>query len=104
LHIQGVDGEANGHPANFGILVSGDARTHSNWVIIGNAFPNVTAALGGGTAVVTIISQVTWLNNTNESTGGGISFNGTLDNLYVDNTAGGVAAGLITNQWVLPTN
>src|SRR6185369_596911 len=36
--------------------------------------------------------------------GGGISFNGTLDNLYVDNTAGGVAAGLITNQWVLPTN
>lgn len=101
--IQGVTGEAAVNPATFSILFDGSAVTHPNWKVIGNTFPNVTAMLGGGGAS-SIISQLTWLNNTNSSTGGGISFNGTIDHPYVDDTPGGFSANAVTNAWVLPTS
>lgn len=101
--ITGVDGEANNHPAQFGILFDGNAVTHPNWVVIGNVFPNAGSMLGGGVAGATI-SQLTWFNNTNSSTGGGVSFNGTIDNGYFDNTPGGVAANAFTSPNIIPTN
>lgn len=101
--ITGVDGEASAHSAQFGILFDGNAVTHPNWVVIGNIFPNTGSMLAGGVAGSTI-SQLTWFNNTNSSTGGGVSFNGTIDNGYFDNTPGGVTANAFTNPNIIPTN
>lgn len=101
VYITGVDGEANNNPANFAILFDGSTTTHPNWVVIGNIFPNTSAMLGGGSAS-TVISQLTWLNNTNSSQGGGVSFNGTIDTPISDNTPGGFTANAITNPFIIP--
>lgn len=92
----GIDGEANGNPATYGILFSNNAQTHSNWTVLSNTFPNVTAMLGGGAGAT--LTQMTWSNNSNQSTGGGVNFAGTISGSYSDNTSGGFTAGTLTND------
>ena len=90
VYLMGIDGEAAGaFPSTYGIFFSNNAQTHSNFVVIGNTFPNITAMLGGGTGAT--LAQLTWSNNTNQSLGGGINFSGSLTNPQIDSTSGGVS-------------
>ena len=95
VELMGIDGEeAGAFPATYGILFSNNAQTHSNFVVIGNTFPNITAMLGGGSGAT--LTQFTWFNNTNQSTGGGINFSGTLSSIQIDSTPGGVIGTPLT--------
>jgi hypothetical protein len=82
VELIGIDGEAGAAPSTYGIFFSNNAQTHSNFLALGNTFPNITAMLGGGTGAT--LTQSTWLNNTNQSTGGGVVFSGTLTSFQND--------------------
>lgn len=96
ITLLGLNGEAATFPAQYGILFSATASTHSNIVVIGCTFPNVQYMIGGGTTAT--LTQLTWLNNTNESQGGGINFTGTLAAPCLIDWSANVTGSIITNE------
>jgi hypothetical protein len=92
LFLHDIDGEAAVFPANYGIFVTNNAQTHSNWVIEGCWFPNTITTLGGGTG--STISTLSWINTVTGGLGNNINFSGSLVSATLDASGTAIATSI----------